>query len=328
MPSSTIAHTPSLATFLKSLKSNKVETSIELFVSLLKGRQIRNSRQCALATTHLLLTVVARERIRDAQKLIERIRSVGRRLVAAQPKELAVGNIVRRILGVVREVAEEDVDSQIDSDNMSIGTPTTPIPGEVRSRPSLPKTFSEFTPLHGAAALPENMQMGIHPSPPGTSEGSDPDARPQRPPLMSSATSYAAPGPSLDALAGLLERVSARVGRGYSVMGRDHVWLGELLVFAVARRFAAHWRAGEVRPREPMGRYVRGEVGALAAATEAKVQGEGARWFAHAGLTAVRGIQMFFTQLDRDRFLMHDDEIAEVVAQWEACECVPAEQRV
>ena len=71
-----------------------------------------------------------------------------------------------------------------------------------------------------------------------------------------------------------------------------------------------------------------GLSGAVAAAAEAKVQGEGGRWFAHAGLTAVRGIQMFFTQLDRDRFLMHDDEIAEVVAQWEACECVPAEQRV
>lgn len=35
---------------------------------------------------------------------------MGRRLVAAQPREMAVGNIVRRILGIVREVAEDDVE--------------------------------------------------------------------------------------------------------------------------------------------------------------------------------------------------------------------------
>ncbi|KAI7291296.1 hypothetical protein KC315_g19703, partial [Hortaea werneckii] len=112
MPSPTaVGSTPSLTTFLKSLKQNDIETSIEFFIALLKRRQIRNSRPCAIATVNLLLRVVGEERIKDASTLITRIRDVGRRLVAAQPREMAVGNIVRRVLEVVRERAEADLDA-------------------------------------------------------------------------------------------------------------------------------------------------------------------------------------------------------------------------
>lgn len=76
--------------------------------SLLKRRQIRNSQPCAIATAHLLRRVVGASRVTDVAKLIERVQQVGQRLVAAQPKELAVGNVVRRVLGVIRDEAEED----------------------------------------------------------------------------------------------------------------------------------------------------------------------------------------------------------------------------
>lgn len=111
MPSATSPpQAPSLTTYLKSLKVNPIDTSIELLISLLKRRQIKNSRCCAIATARLLLRLVSLQRWKDAQSLIQRIRDVGRRLVAAQPREMAVGNIVRRILGIVREVAEDDVE--------------------------------------------------------------------------------------------------------------------------------------------------------------------------------------------------------------------------
>nr|POE52142.1 putative translation initiation factor eif-2b subunit beta [Quercus suber] len=116
MPLPIMYPTPSLSTFLKSLKTNDIETSVELFVALLKRRQIRNSRPCAIATAQLLLHVVAQDRTRDAQTLINRVREVGRRLVAAQPRELAVGNVIRRVLGVVREVTERDQDQSVLSD--------------------------------------------------------------------------------------------------------------------------------------------------------------------------------------------------------------------
>ena len=44
----------------------------------------------------------------DITRLIERVQEVGQKLTDAQPKELAVGNIVRRVLGVIRDEAEED----------------------------------------------------------------------------------------------------------------------------------------------------------------------------------------------------------------------------
>lgn len=40
------------------------------------------------------------------------MQSVGRRLIAAQPREMVVGNIVRRVLGLIRDEAEDDHDAE------------------------------------------------------------------------------------------------------------------------------------------------------------------------------------------------------------------------
>ncbi|KAJ5637398.1 hypothetical protein N7490_007277 [Penicillium lividum] len=112
MPSTALALTPGLSSFLKSLKTNPIDTSIENLVSLLKRRQIRHSRSCATATAYLLLRVVSACRTSESVKLIERVQSVGRRLMAAQPREMVVGNIVRRVLGLIRDEAEDDRDAE------------------------------------------------------------------------------------------------------------------------------------------------------------------------------------------------------------------------
>ncbi|KAK3055354.1 GCD complex subunit gcd7 [Extremus antarcticus] len=214
MPAATVGQTPSLSTFVKSLKTNSIESSIELLASLLKRRQIKNSRQCALATAQLLLRVVAAERIKDPQKLIDRIRDVGRRLVAAQPREMAVGNIVRRILGVVREVIE----SQAGDDGSGSSAPSTPTsPAHRQSkRPMISHSFSSFTPLSHSAAMPYDM----HPRPgtPMDSSASTVDgmadlAAPRRPGLASSA-SYASTAPQNASLLSFLEHPLGRSPAG------------------------------------------------------------------------------------------------------------------
>ena len=200
MPSTISAQAPSLSSFLKSLKQKDIETSIELFISLLQRRQIRNSRPCALATTQLLLRVVAGERTRDAQALITRIRNVGRRLVAAQPREMAVGNIVRRVLGVIREVVETEQDQSAASDDTSIASPTAPTQQASRNtaqRPGISSTISSFSPLHHGAALPHDMLPR-----PMSSGDSTPlaqssiDILDQRPPLGTASPSYAGQNPA------------------------------------------------------------------------------------------------------------------------------------
>ena len=52
-----------------------------------------------------MINVVAEFRFDKAQQLLERVKDVGRRLSNAQPKELVLGNMVRRTLGLVRDAA-------------------------------------------------------------------------------------------------------------------------------------------------------------------------------------------------------------------------------
>ena len=93
----------------------------------------------------------------DVAGLIKRVQEVGEILTSAQPKELAVGNIVRRVLGVIRDEAEENREaegsssSEAGGDNARIHKEheeSTPEPERERSSSS-----SASTPLrHGAVS--------------------------------------------------------------------------------------------------------------------------------------------------------------------------------
>lgn len=96
---------------------------------LLKRRQIRGSEPCAVATAHILLQVVARSKWHDVESLIRNVSQTGRRLVEAQPKELVVANIVRRVLGLIRDEAAEDRNEpSSDVPTETLTTPTDVIP--------------------------------------------------------------------------------------------------------------------------------------------------------------------------------------------------------
>lgn len=203
MAPTTIGQAPSLSTFInKSLKQNDIETSIELLISLLKRRQIRNSRPCAIATAELFLRIVGAERIKDASKLIDRIKDVGRRLAAAQPREMAVGNVVRRILALVREVAEDEEDEQESESDLSNSQTLTTV--DEPARPPLNATISGFSPLNQGVVLPSAVQMhpgSSHDASPPESGSVDPVRRPQMPTM----TSYAGQGPQASSLLSFLE---------------------------------------------------------------------------------------------------------------------------
>ena len=73
-------------------------------------RQIIGSYEVAKETAMILRQAVSTTRWYNVDLLIEFISDLGSRLVAAQPKELAVGNIVRRVLKIIREVAHGELD--------------------------------------------------------------------------------------------------------------------------------------------------------------------------------------------------------------------------
>ncbi|KAI3342116.1 initiation factor 2 subunit family protein [Ustulina deusta] len=127
-------YTPSLEKFLDSLKSRPVQASVELLISLLKRRQIKGSEACATATAHILLQVVARDKWTNVNQLLGRIQLIGRKLVAAQPHELAIGNIVRRVLGLIRDEASEDRNDAT-TDSPRPASPPVPAPSHANSPP-------------------------------------------------------------------------------------------------------------------------------------------------------------------------------------------------
>lgn len=73
------------------------------------------------------MQVVAKDKWTNVDQLIVRIRSVGSQLVTAQPRELAIGNIVRRVLGLIRDEALEDRNDP-GSDSLSDLNEVTPSP--------------------------------------------------------------------------------------------------------------------------------------------------------------------------------------------------------
>ncbi|CAM9633599.1 unnamed protein product, partial [Chrysoparadoxa australica] len=75
----------------------------DTLVSALKRRQISGPYNCAKCTMDLLKKFIGDVKWGTAGALIELIKMVGRELQLAKPTELAVGNVVRRVLFIVRE---------------------------------------------------------------------------------------------------------------------------------------------------------------------------------------------------------------------------------
>uniref|UniRef100_A0A8D0AQ29 Translation initiation factor eIF2B subunit beta n=1 Tax=Sander lucioperca TaxID=283035 RepID=A0A8D0AQ29_SANLU len=89
-------------------KETDLTERIEAFLSDLKRGgsgtgPLRGSAETARETTALLRRITAQARWSSAGDLMEIIRKEGRRITAAQPSETTVGNMIRRVLKIVRE---------------------------------------------------------------------------------------------------------------------------------------------------------------------------------------------------------------------------------
>ena len=74
--------------------------NIYIYISF---RQITGSNRTAIETANLLRTVISNSRWSNAASLIQLIREIAVRIIKAQPIEFAVGNIIRRVLHLIRE---------------------------------------------------------------------------------------------------------------------------------------------------------------------------------------------------------------------------------
>ncbi|KAF6129830.1 eukaryotic translation initiation factor 2B subunit beta [Phyllostomus discolor] len=83
---------------------SELSERIESFVEALKrGGGRRTSEDMARETLELLRRIIMDHRWSHAGELMKLIRREGRRMTAAQPSETTVGNMVRRVLRIIRE---------------------------------------------------------------------------------------------------------------------------------------------------------------------------------------------------------------------------------
>lgn len=92
---------------------------VDDLVAKLKRRQLVGSSAVAHATLKLLIVVISKNNWSTCNQLLNIVKSVGQRLVQANPTELAVGNIVRRVLHVIREEFREAESSASTNKNQS-----------------------------------------------------------------------------------------------------------------------------------------------------------------------------------------------------------------
>ncbi|XP_058201113.1 uncharacterized protein LOC131315901 [Rhododendron vialii] len=83
-----------------------IDGLVNEFVSKLENRKVEGSHATARSTAELLRSLISQQRLpstNQAEALIEAVKVVGEKLTAANPVELAVGNIVKRVLHIIRE---------------------------------------------------------------------------------------------------------------------------------------------------------------------------------------------------------------------------------
>ncbi|KAM9992252.1 hypothetical protein ACTFIY_009693 [Dictyostelium cf. discoideum] len=81
----------------------QLEKQLESFILHLKRKTVVGSYQVSRASAELLRQWVHKGKWGNAKSLIDQIKIIGKKLMNAQPLEFCIGNIVRRVLFIIRE---------------------------------------------------------------------------------------------------------------------------------------------------------------------------------------------------------------------------------
>lgn len=83
--------------------SKELNTQVQNFVTKLRRREVVGAYPVALETAYLMRNTVSLTRWTSADHLRETVKQVGKAIIPANPLELSIGNIVRRVLFIIRE---------------------------------------------------------------------------------------------------------------------------------------------------------------------------------------------------------------------------------
>jgi translation initiation factor eIF-2B subunit beta len=101
-----------------TLNKGDIQLQISQFILQLKRQELTGSHDVALATAHLLLRFVSASKWSHLDQLIADVRTLGKRLEDAHPREFACGNIVRRVLALIREASGAEAEGGLAASSM------------------------------------------------------------------------------------------------------------------------------------------------------------------------------------------------------------------
>ncbi|ORX37593.1 putative eukaryotic translation initiation factor 2B subunit 2 [Kockovaella imperatae] len=136
---------------------------VEKVCTRLRRRQIVGSHNIALETAQLIYAIVRVVKFSTLDELLALLKLIGRRLNEANPKELASGNIVRRILRLFREEYRAAAATQITQPSTPLSGPETPglhapsshyLSQDLSMTTTPPRTQNHSPNLGGTSTLP------------------------------------------------------------------------------------------------------------------------------------------------------------------------------
>ncbi|KAI7838442.1 hypothetical protein COHA_007705 [Chlorella ohadii] len=96
------------------MASQPMNERVEAFCRRLTDRRIDGSLAAAKGTAELLRQLITSSRLNTPELMLGEVKRVGLRIQAAKPIELVIGNIVRRVLHIIREEMEAEQEEQDD----------------------------------------------------------------------------------------------------------------------------------------------------------------------------------------------------------------------
>ena len=78
-------------------------SQLQVIGTALKRKQLSGSNSCAKATVEILRVFLGVPQLKTAEQMMGAVRVVGKELSQCAPSELTVGNIVRRVMQIIRE---------------------------------------------------------------------------------------------------------------------------------------------------------------------------------------------------------------------------------
>jgi translation initiation factor eIF-2B subunit beta len=138
----------------------------------LKRGEVTGSGVCATATAELLRASINRGRFSSTREMIAIVAAIGRKLIAAQPLELAIGNMVRRVLFLIRneyrialdEAKSEAEEEPADVKSLNVAVPDGPSSSSSSSSGALAVSTSSSSLSSGLVGRPSSSSI-TSPSP-------------------------------------------------------------------------------------------------------------------------------------------------------------------